>query len=610
MRRALAIATCAALGVLALGVPSAGAAFDDPLYFSTPQGSPGSLDGPCGLAVAKGDLYVGDYYHRAVNVYTPSPPTFTSRPLFASGTNNPHTGPVDDPCGLALDSAGTLYLNNYHRNVIRFPAPTSLLTATVLDSGDPADVLANPTGVAVDPATNNVYVDDRTYIAAYNSSGAPLGTPKIGLASLGEGYGIAVSGFPATAGRIYVPDASSNTVKVYDPATDAVNPVASIAGPPGGFVSLHDSAVAVDNTSGEVYVLDTLGPQLTEKPQASIYVFTSTGTYEGRLKYNTIDGAPTGLAVDNNTNLGRVYVTSGITENASIYVYPPHAATAAALPPFGVAALASPSPAGSSAASARVTSTPSKPSAPQASSSVASQQGNLRVAVSGKLHPKGLPRTGTAPISVSVGGQVSTTDGSPPPELKTITVEINRNGRFDTAGLPLCPIAKIQPASSARALANCRDALVGEGSFSALAGFGESEGGVRESYETEGRLLLFNGKKGGKPVIFGQIYSARPFATSFVIPFSVKGISKGSFGTVLSATLPATLRSWGNLTGIEMKLARRYAYQGKSHSYLSAGCPAPKGFGAIPFPLVRSTFAFEGGQSVTSTLTEQCKVRG
>ncbi|MGH2976733.1 MAG: hypothetical protein ACRDLL_18000, partial [Solirubrobacterales bacterium] len=68
-----------------------------------------------------------------------------------------------------------------------------------------------------------------------------------------------------------------------------------------------------------------------------VYVFTAAGTYEGRLKRATINAAPTGLAVDNSggATQGRVYVTSGIAEEASIYAYPPHAATSASAPPLG-----------------------------------------------------------------------------------------------------------------------------------------------------------------------------------------------------------------------------------------------------------------------------------
>lgn len=232
------------------------------------------------------------------------------------------------------------------------------------------------------------------------------------------------------------------------------------------------------------------------------------------------------------------------------------------------------------------------------------QEGNIRVAVNGKLSPHRLPREGAAPIAVSVGGQVATTDGSLPPQLETISVEINRNGRFDTTGLPLCPIAKIQPATTHRALVNCRSALVGKGSFSALIGLGE-----QERYETEGQLLLFNAEQHKKPVLYGQIYAAHPFASSFVIPFAVKKISKGRFGTLLFARLPASLRRWGNLTGIQMRLSRRFGYQGKQRSYVSAGCPAPKGFGQVLFPLARTTFAFAGGAELGTTLTDTCKVR-
>ena len=605
-------ATLGCIAVLGLGALPAQAAFDDPLPSFTPYVPTGSaaLSDPCGLAVnAKGELYVSDYYHRAVDLFTPMPILLT-RPLIAGGSTNPHTGLVDDPCGLALDGANTLYLNNYHRNAVRFPSPASLGTGTVLDTGDPANLFANPTGVAVNQATGDVYVNDRTYLAAYSSAGASLG--KIGEGHIGDAYGIAVSGFPGTAGRVYVPDTSTETVKVFDPTVSATTPVATIAGPPGGFASLEDSAVAVDNTSGEVYVIDTLGRQFTEQPQASVYVFSSTGSFEGRLKFSIIDGGPSGIAVDNSggENQGRVYVTSGNSAAAGIFAYPPGAATNVALPPPGLSI--------ASGAHGSSGTDPVSPSAQAGASSVGAlastsqitQQGNLRLAVAGKLSPHKLPRKGVAPIAVSLGGQVSTTDGAGPPVMKTIAIEVNRNGHFDTTGLPLCPISRIQPASSSRALSNCRSSLVGEGSFTALAGFGETEAGERETYETKGRLLLFNGKKGNKPVLYGQIYASRPFASSFVIPFAVKKVSKGHYGTKLSATLPASLRNWGNLTGIEMKLSRRYAYQGKQHSYISAGCPTPKGFGAVTFPLVRATFGFEGGQNLSSTLTDQCKVRG
>ena len=233
------------------------------------------------------------------------------------------------------------------------------------------------------------------------------------------------------------------------------------------------------------------------------------------------------------------------------------------------------------------------------------QNGNLRVTVSGKLAPKKLPRTGVAPISVSVGGQIATTDETLPPTLKTIRIELNRHGRLDYEGLPTCNYGRIQPGSSSHALAGCRSSLVGEGTFSAditLSG--------QEPYPTQGKLLVFNSTKGGRPVLYGHIYAPHPFATSFVIIFKVSRLKKGTFGIALNAPLPKAMKSWGRLTGLSMTLDRRFNYKGQSHSYISSGCPAPKGFSATPFPLARTSFAFDGGKALSSVLTGECRVRG
>jgi hypothetical protein len=232
------------------------------------------------------------------------------------------------------------------------------------------------------------------------------------------------------------------------------------------------------------------------------------------------------------------------------------------------------------------------------------QQGAVRITIDGRLSPRRLPRQEAAPIAVSVGWKLATLDASPPPKLKTLKIELNRAGHIDLTGLPTCPLGKIQPASTARALAGCRSALVGSGRFQALIALAG-----QESYVTKGRMLVFNAKKGGQPVLFGQIYSARPFTNSFVIAFRLRGIAKGRFGTELSATLPASLRAWGSLTEIQMRLKRSFDYKGRRRSFLSAACPAPKGFPGAAFPLARTTFSFEAGLTLTSTLNRSCKVR-
>jgi hypothetical protein len=233
------------------------------------------------------------------------------------------------------------------------------------------------------------------------------------------------------------------------------------------------------------------------------------------------------------------------------------------------------------------------------------QSHHLRVSISGELTPKALPRSSPAPVAVSLGGDLSTTDGSALPRLRTLRIEINRGGRLEALGLPTCPLAQIAVATSERASAACRGAQVGSGTFHAnivLRG--------QAPYPTTGKLLLFNGKSHGKAVLLGHIYASHPFATSFVITFKIATRPSGTFATVLSASLPEALGSWGYVTGIEMRLSRRYTYRGQPRSYLSASCPAPKGFGGVSFPLIKASFGFDGGRKLESTLNRSCRAKG
>jgi hypothetical protein len=233
------------------------------------------------------------------------------------------------------------------------------------------------------------------------------------------------------------------------------------------------------------------------------------------------------------------------------------------------------------------------------------QKGSVRVSASAELAPQRLPRHGRLPISVSFAGRISTTNATEPPRLESLQIAINRNGILNTHGLPDCPAEKISTASSTRALGACRKALVGQGRFLVdvhLAG--------QEPYPTVGRLLVFNGRRGGRPALLGHIYSARPFATSFVIPFLIRTIGRGTYGTELSAQFPPSFGHWGSVTGLEMKLSRRYSYRGSRRSFASAGCPLPDGLPSASFRLARTRFGFAGGTSVSVNQVATCKARG
>ena len=230
------------------------------------------------------------------------------------------------------------------------------------------------------------------------------------------------------------------------------------------------------------------------------------------------------------------------------------------------------------------------------------QRGGLRVTVQGELTPQKLPRQGGAPIHVSIGTKIASSKGGDPPQLRKIALAINRNGRFDTKGLPACTERDIQPATTQGALAACGASLVGTGHFSAKILFKQ-----QVPYPASGKLYAFSGTYKGKPAILAHVYGKKPVPTSFTFPFVLRK-AKGTFGTVLSASFPEVTGNAGYVTGISLRLGKTFEAGGKSHSFLTASCPAPKGFNGASFPFAKATLSFPG-KTLSSTLTRDCKVR-
>lgn len=231
------------------------------------------------------------------------------------------------------------------------------------------------------------------------------------------------------------------------------------------------------------------------------------------------------------------------------------------------------------------------------------KSGDLRISVLAQVKPFGLPRTGTAPIAVFVAGRIASTSGGVPPQLQRMRIEVNRRGLLRSQGLPTCPIAAIETASTERALALCSDALVGSGRFWATVVFPD-----QRPYPTRGRLLVFNGRRDGRPTLYAHIFTRTPFATSFVIAFAIRRVNHGVYGTELVASLPETLGSWGFVDRIKLTLRRRYRHHGKDLSYFNAGCPAIAETRFASFPLARVSFDFADHRQVRLTVTKTCKV--
>jgi hypothetical protein len=232
------------------------------------------------------------------------------------------------------------------------------------------------------------------------------------------------------------------------------------------------------------------------------------------------------------------------------------------------------------------------------------QRGNLRVSFEGKLAPKRLPRTREAPVRVSVSAEVSSTNDEAPPPMQTMSIAINKYGHLNRAGLPVCGLDQIQPATTEDALAICKRSLVGEGRFLAnvlLKG--------QAPFPSDGKVYAFNGEVDGRPAILAHVYGTQPAPASYTIPFVISQRG-GTFGTTLTATLPPIKEGSGYITGIFLDLGKSFSAHGRKQSYFTASCPAPKGFTKAVFPFAKAAVGFQGGRTLGTTLTRTCKTRG
>ncbi len=232
------------------------------------------------------------------------------------------------------------------------------------------------------------------------------------------------------------------------------------------------------------------------------------------------------------------------------------------------------------------------------------RKGSLQVSYGGKIAPYKLPRIGAAPVAVSITADIKTIDENPPPQLRRIELSINRNGRLDQKGLPVCHFHQLQPASTEEARASCPGGIVGHGTFKSAVALPE-----QSPYPSDGTIIAFNGRLHGRPVIFAHIYGTKPLPTSFTLPFEVKRRNTGTYGLTLLADLPQVAADWGYVSGFSLMLQRRFRYQGEPRSYLAAGCPAPKGFPGATFTFAKASFGFEDGKQMRTTLTRSCGVR-
>jgi len=297
-------------------------------------GSTARFTGPADVAIdGAGKLYVVDVLSSILRTVTPSGTVATlagSVPVSGSADGTGSTARFNFPLGVAVDSAGTVYVADTSNHALRKVTSAGVVTTLAGTPATPgsADGTGSaarfnfPNGVAVDSA-GTLYVADTSNdtIRKVTSAGVATtlaGTPATPGSADGTGSaarfniptGVAVD----SAGTLYVADNSNHTIRKVT-SGGVVTTLAGTPATPGsadgtGSAARFDfpNGLAVDR-AGTLYVADTANHTIRKITPAGV-VTTLAGTPEALGSADGTGSAarfhgPTSVAVD---SAGNVYV--------------------------------------------------------------------------------------------------------------------------------------------------------------------------------------------------------------------------------------------------------------------------------------------------------------
>lgn len=251
---------------------------------------------------------------------------------------------LNTPLGVAVDSAGNIYIADTFNNVVRRVASNGIIsvfagTGTAGSSGDGGAAtsaqLSGPQGVAVD-ASGSVYIADTQNNRVRKVGGGTIST----IAGTGTG-GFAGDGGAATAaqlkapfsvavdtaGNVYIAEFSNNRVRKVAVngtiSTLAGTGVSGYGGDGGSATSAllnGPQGVAVD-AAGNVYIADTANNRVRRvTPAGAIGTLAGNGVAgydaDGGQAGATQVGNPTGVAAD---SFGNVYISDGSSRVRKVF---------------------------------------------------------------------------------------------------------------------------------------------------------------------------------------------------------------------------------------------------------------------------------------------------
>lgn len=193
---------------------------------------------------------------------------------------------------------------------------------------------------------------------------------------------------------------------------------------------------------------------------------------------------------------------------------------------------------------------------------------NLAAEMDGGVAPRLLPRRAPAAVRFSISSKYEMRDGSIPPALEKLVLQLDRRGTIDVTGLPVCGRRQLRSPDTAAVEAACGEAIVGTGVGKATLAYPEST-----PFPAKSELLVLNGGTEGSVTTFyihGRIPIPRP--TAVVATVRIEEIDRGRFGWLATVRVPRFAEGYGFVTEFDLRFKRRFGVEGKRRTAFGATC--------------------------------------
>lgn len=219
------------------------------------------------------------------------------------------------------------------------------------------------------------------------------------------------------------------------------------------------------------------------------------------------------------------------------------------------------------------------PAAPTARRELANPLPTVQATFSARPTPVPPPSQGRVPVSLRLSDEISTTDGTHPPAVKSILMDLDGQYGLDLSKVKRCP-PELQY-DNRQVGDPCEGVKFGVGKLTVEVAFPETQ-----PISVAGRAIAFK-QIPGKITI--RAFLSAPVTGTIAIPFAVGKNAPGRYGIKLTGTVPKIAGGSGSITDLNMRFRK---------GVFSAACPSGRLQSAV-------TNAFADGDSsaVATTLT-------